>query len=91
MHYMQDEQLTLRLDHTIATPLRRQARARGVPKSQVVREALAAYLTAAQPSTEASDAAWARVASMAGSLTLDHAGAKRDALARRIRAHDWRD
>ena len=85
---MKDDQVTLRVDRTIAAALERQAKLRGVPKSQVVREALAAYLVGAPADDSA--AAWDRVVPMVGSLALDRAAIDRDALARQLRAHNWR-
>ena len=82
-----DEQLTLRLPADLARALRRAARARGVPKAHVVREALHAYLSEAPPDAEA---AWRAIAPFAGSVRLDRAAIERDALARRIRDHNWR-
>jgi hypothetical protein len=48
---MKDEHLTLRLPRDLARALSRWARERGIPKSQVVREAVAQYFTpnAAEP------------------------------------------
>ncbi len=42
---MKDAHLTLRLPEALARALSRSARARGVPKSHVAREAVAQYLT----------------------------------------------
>jgi predicted DNA-binding protein len=86
---MKSDQLTLRLPHDLARTLARRARERRVPKSHLVREALEAYLAGVQPLDLA--AAWRRVASMAGSLSLDPAAVERDALASQLRAHNWRD
>lgn len=44
MQYMKDEHLTLRVPAELARALARWARARGVAKSHVAREAVAAYL-----------------------------------------------
>jgi len=89
MHYMKTEQLTLRVDRVIAAALRRRARERRIPKSQVVREALAAYLVG-DAGPEDAAGAWERVSAMAGSLRLDHATAGSDPIAQRLRAHNWR-
>jgi hypothetical protein len=86
---MHDDQLTLRVPRDLARQLRQQARARGVPASQVVREALQAYFASATPE-DASDT-WARVAPMVGSLALDPSDLERDALASQLRAHNWRE
>jgi hypothetical protein len=86
---MKDDQLTLRLPRELSRALDRRARERGVPKSQLVREALQAYLAGAP--TEDPAAAWRRVAPMVGSLSLDAAAIERDALATQVRAHNWRE
>ena len=86
---MKEDQLTLRLPRELARALAQQARERGVPKSQLVREALQAYL--AGPPTDDPTAAWLRVAPMVGSLSLDASAIERDALARQVRAHNWRE
>jgi hypothetical protein len=83
------EQLTLRLPRDLERTLARRARERGVPKSQVVREALQAYLAEAPPVESAG--AWQRVAPLVGSLTLDPEAIERDRLAAQLRAHNWRD
>ena len=49
---MKDSHLTLRLPAELARALARWARARGVPKSQVAREAVARYLAPATPLEE---------------------------------------
>ena len=46
---MKDDHLTLRLPRELARALARWARERGVPKSQVAREAVARYLAPAGP------------------------------------------
>ena len=86
---MQEDQLTLRLPRELSRALARWARERGVPKSQLVREALQAYLAGAPADDPA--AAWRRVTPMVGSLSLDAAAIERDALARQVRAHNWRE
>lgn len=86
---MKDDQLTLRLPRELAKALAQRARERGAAKSQLVREALEAYLAggaAADP-----QAAWQRVAHLVGSVALDPAAIERDALAHQIRSHNWRD
>lgn len=84
-----DEQLTLRLPADLARAIRRLARERKVPQAAVVREALQAYL--AGPGPEEANAAWRRVAPLVGSVRLDPARLEQDALARRVKAHNWRD
>lgn len=85
---MRDEQLTLRLPHELLRDIDRRARALGVPKAQVVREALTAYLAApAEPDPAAPLHA---VSALVGSLALDPEAIERDELAGRIRRHNWR-
>lgn len=86
---MKDEQLTLRLPRDLARQLARRARELGAPKSQVVREAIQAYL-ASGPALKPGEA-WARVKHMVGSMPLDQAAIERDEIARQIRDHNWRD
>lgn len=86
---MKDSQLTLRLPRDLQRALARRARERGVPKSQVVREALQAYL-AAPPETEPGSA-WTRVASMVGGLALDPGALAADPITAQLRAHNWRE
>jgi len=85
---MKDDQLTLRLAADVAAALEREAKGRGVAKSQVVREAIRAYLVDS-PAAQSADA-WSRVAPLIGSAELDRKAASRDQLARRLRAHNWR-
>ena len=86
---MKEAQLTLRLPRELAREIARRARQRGVPKSQLVREALQAYL--AVPGSPEGDDPWARVAPMAGTLHLDPQAVERDEMARQVRAHNWRE
>ena len=88
LHCMRDDQLTLRLPHQLLHDIDRRARALGVPKAQVVREALAAYL-AAPPEPDPSAAVQA-VSALIGSLALDPESIERDAIAERVRRHNWR-
>ncbi|HEX4468083.1 MAG TPA: ribbon-helix-helix domain-containing protein [Gemmatimonadaceae bacterium] len=85
---MKDDQITLRLPRALARALADLARKRAVAKSLLVREALEAYLAAP---TVVRGAAWQRVEGMVGSLALDPATIERDALARQLRTHNWRD
>jgi len=82
------DQSSFRLPRALTQALSRVARERGVPKSQVVREALQAYLTGA--ATDPAEA-WHRVAPMIGSVRLDTGKLERDMLARQIKAHNWRE
>jgi len=79
------DQITLRIPRDLARALARQAQARGVPKSQLVREALRGYLEQAAPAD-------ARVVleRFRGVAPLDRAAIEADALARQIRRHNWR-
>jgi predicted DNA-binding protein len=86
---MKDDQITLRLPRELTRAIARRARQSGVPRSQVVREAIVQYLAAAVPG-QTPENVWERLAPLVGSVALDHAAAERDALARRIRAHNWR-
>ena len=86
---MKKDQLTLRLPRALARMLAQRARERAIPKSQLVREALEAYLTRS-PATAPGEA-WQRVTPLVGALALDPASIERDALARQMRAHNWRD
>lgn len=81
------DQVTLRLPRELATALRRKAREKGVTKSQVVREALAAYLAVSDAEP---DAAWERITPFIGAVRLDPAAVEQDALVRQIRDHNWR-
>lgn len=86
---MRDEQLTLRLPHQLLRDVDRRARELGVSKGQVVREALAAYLAA--PTAPNPDAPLQSVSGLVGSLSLDPEALERDALAARVRRHNWRE
>ena len=81
--------MTLRVPATLARKLAARARAQGVKRSHVVREALAAFLdqpAAAPPVRTVRE----RIGPYVGSITLDHAASERDLLAKRLRAHNWR-
>ena len=83
-------QLTLRLPAALARQLDQRARAAGVKRSQLVREAIAAYLrTDAEPRT--APAVREQVAPFLGALQLDRKAAERDELTRRLRRHNWRE
>lgn len=86
---MKDDQLTLRVPAALARALARRAKARDVPKSQLVREALERYLADRAPVEPA--AVWERAAPFAGSVSLRHRASDRDALAAQVRSHNWRD
>ena len=88
LHCMRDEQLTLRLPHELLRDIDRRARALGVPKAQVVREALAAYLAA--PAEADPAAPLQAVSALIGSLALDPQAIERNEIAARVRRHNWR-
>ena len=85
---MRDEQLTLRLPHELLRDIDRRARALGVTKAQVVREALAAYLAA--PAEADPAAPLQAVSALIGSLALDRQAIERNEIAARVRRHNWR-
>ncbi len=85
---MRDEQLTLRLPRDLLRDIDRRARALGVPKAQVVRDALAAYL--APPAEADADAPLRAISALVGSLALDPQAIERDEIAARVRRHNWR-
>lgn len=86
---MHDDQVTLRIPRELAEQLRQQARERGVPSSQIVREALQSYLGGSMP--EDPTTTWSRIAPLIGSLSIDPEDVERDALAAQIRRHNWRE
>ncbi len=93
LHYIalhMEEQVTFRLPRDVARVLARRARERGVPKSQLVREALATYLGSSTAEAGPIDVRQ-RIAPFLGAVTLDRAAIERDALAQRIRQHNWRE
>ena len=85
-----DAQLTLRVPADLARRLAARARATGVKRSQVVREALQAFLAAA-PEPPRTASVRERLGPYIGAVSLDRAGAERDDLARRLRSHNWRE
>ena len=92
MHYIamhMRDQITFRLPRDVARSLARRARERGVPKSQLVREAIERYL-AGPTAAAGATATWERLAAFVGAVELDPAAAEHDALTRRIREHNWR-
>jgi hypothetical protein len=83
------DQTTLRLPEDLARRLDKRARSLGVPKSQVVREALAQYL--AEPmDTRPPMTVRERSAPYIGALRLDQRKIKADPAARLIRERNWR-
>lgn len=85
---MKDHYLTLRLPRELARALAQRARERRTPKSQLVREALEAYLAGSPPADP--QEAWRRVAHLVASVALDPAAIERDVLAQQMRSHNWR-
>ena len=84
------DQTSFRLPTPLARALARVARARGVPKSQLVREALERYLAEEEP--ERSPAAVKeRSAPYIGSVRLDAGALAHDPTARMIRQRNWRE
>ena len=85
-----DSQLTLRVPTDLARRLAARAKSTGMKRSHVVREALQAFLesppAAARPTTVRE-----RIGSYVGAVSLDGPSAERDALARQLRSHNWRE
>lgn len=83
-----DSQITLRLPRELDRALNKRAKARGVPKSQLVREAVARYI--AEPEAM-SEEEFQRIAeSFVGCLELDHEAMMADPIARQIYEHNTR-
>jgi predicted DNA-binding protein len=82
------DQTSFRLTPALARALARRARERGVPKSQLVREALELYLAGGEPLP--ADRVRERTVSYVGALELDQRRVRRDATASLIREHNWR-
>lgn len=88
MHCM-DAQITLRLPRKLARELSRRAKARGVPKSQVVREAVARYV--AEPEGPTAEEIWERTKHFIGSMPLDREAMMADPIARQMYEHNFRE
>jgi predicted transcriptional regulator len=84
-----DSQITLRLPRDLARALARRAKERRVPKSQIVREAVAQYLAPAEPHLTREER-WERVKHLVGSVELDMDAVMADPIARQIYEHNWR-
>lgn len=82
-------QTSFRLPPDLARALDRLARERGVPKSQLVREALARYLAAPEASSRVM-AVRERSAPYIGAIRLDAPG-RGDAVGALIRERNWRE
>ena len=89
LHCM-DSQLTLRIPSALARRLTAHAKATGVKRSQVVREALQAFLEF-PPDRPRTSSVRERIGSYIGAVSLDRPSAERDDLARRLRSHNWRE
>ena len=84
------DQTSFRLPSELSRALTRLARTRGVPKSQLVREALERYLAAPETVTT-SLSVRERSAAYVGAVRLDAKALARDDVAGMIRRHNWRD
>jgi metal-responsive CopG/Arc/MetJ family transcriptional regulator len=84
-----DSQITLRLPKELARAIARSAKARGVPRSQLVREALAKYVS--EPERESDEAFWERNKHFIGCLSLDHDAMMADPIARQMYEHNFRE
>ena len=89
MHCM-DDQLTFRIPKELALALSHLARDRGVPRSQVVREALREYLGSGTATTDRATIL-KRLEAYRGIAALDHAAIEADPIARQIYEHNWRE
>ena len=85
-----DTQTSFRLPQGMLRALERLARQRGVPKSELVREALEQYLAAPGQGNEPNAmTVRERSAPYIGSISLSNAGAEEISV--RIRRNNWRD
>ncbi len=85
-----DAQLTLRVPADLARRLAARAKATGAKRSQLVREALQAYLgSSIEPPRTTS--VRERLEPYIGAVSLDRPSLERDDLARRLRSHNWRE
>ena len=84
------DQTSFRLPTPLARALTRAARARGVPKSQLVREALERYLADEGPARPPASVK-ERSAAYIGSVKLDSRALSADSTARMIRQRNWRE
>jgi len=89
MHDM-DAQVTLRLPKEMDRALAKAAKARGLKKSHLVREAVAAYLARDEQGAE-QEHLRAVLREFAGSVSLDHEEVMKDPIARHIYEMNWRD
>ena len=86
-----DAQLTLRVPADLARRLAARAKANGVKRSQVVREALQAFLAPGVEAPRTTTSVRERLEPYIGAVTLDTPALERDDLARRLRSHNWRE
>lgn len=84
-----ESQITLRLPKALARALSQRAKARGVPKSQLVREAVARYMSEPEPLSEAEFMERAR--QFIGSIHGDQDAMLADPIARQMYEHNFRD
>ena len=80
--------MSFRIPSELLKEIEERAKELGVPKSMVVREAIAAYVVGRRPAQRASS--WERVKSLAGAIELDPAAVESNEIARAIRRHNWR-
>lgn len=88
---MVDDQLTFRIPRDLARALARRAKERGVPKSQLVREAIARYVAGGAVAEPDAEELWRRVQPFVGSMPLDHDAIEADEIARQIYRNNWRE
>jgi hypothetical protein len=84
-------QTSFRLPTDLSRALARLAKQRGVPKSQLVREALERYLATSGSEPAAPLSVRERSAPYVGMIRLPAEVPAEDSVAVRIRQHNWRD
>jgi predicted transcriptional regulator len=89
MHGM-EAQVTLRLPRALDRALVKAAKARGLKKSHLVREAVALYLARDEQAAE-QERLRAVLREFAGSVALDHEEVMQDPIARHIYEMNWRE
>ena len=85
-----ESQLTLRVPADLARRLAARAKATGAKRSQVVREALQAFLAVPREAPR-STSVRERLGVYIGAVSLDRPSTERDDLAQRLRSHNWRE
>ncbi len=93
LHYnalLVDDQVTFRIPKELARALIRSAQMRGVPKSQLLREALREYLGHRSAAPDRATIL-ERLEAYRGIASLDHAAIEADPVARQIYEHNWRE